>query len=48
MLFGALFSINVLMYILIAAPAVFVIGAVKYIFDVRRIGVDDNGEDPED
>lgn len=48
MLFGALFSINVLIYILIAAPAVFVIGAVKYIFDVRRIGVDDNGEDPED
>lgn len=47
MLFGAVFSENVVIYILIAAPSLFIIGAVKYVFDVRRIGVDDSGTEDE-
>ncbi|WP_124098376.1 hypothetical protein [Ruminococcus sp. Marseille-P6503] len=48
MLFGAVLSENVVMYILILAPLLFIIGAVKYVFDVRRIGVDESGgeDDP--
>ena len=36
-----------MIYILIAAPSLFIIGAVKYVFDVRRIGVDDSGTEDE-
>lgn len=41
-LLGAVFEKDVVMYIIIVAPLLFIVGVVKYLFDVRRIGVDDS------
>ncbi len=41
---GALFLEDAIYYIMVTAPVVFIIGVVKYIFDIRKIGVDSSDE----
>lgn len=47
MLFGVVFKEQVEKYILICVPAVFLVGAVKYFFDIRRIGIQNDADDDE-
>lgn len=44
MIFGTVYSENAVKYIFITAPSIFAVGAVKYVYDLRKIGVDNEDD----